>query len=42
MKDYTLKFADTLKFEILESIKGWIIMTGESILEIFKKYDKQE
>lgn len=41
MKDRTLKFARTLKFEILESIKGWVIMTSESILEIFKRFDKQ-
>jgi hypothetical protein len=41
MLDSSLTQARRLKFEILESIKGWIVLSGESILNSFKGGDRK-
>ena len=41
MIDPSKKKAEILKFEVLEGIKGWIILTGESVLNTFKLGDRK-
>lgn len=41
MRDTSLKLARLLKFEILEALKGWVILNGEGILNTFKAGDRK-
>lgn len=41
MLDSSKTPARLLKFQILDSIKGWIILTGESVYNAFKASDRK-
>lgn len=41
MMDKTLTLSRPFKFEILQSMKGWVTLTGGSISEQFKLQDKK-
>jgi hypothetical protein len=41
MLDKILTFSRPFKFEVLQSMKGWVALTGGSISDMFKLQDKK-
>lgn len=41
MKDPTLKYAQMLKVDIFETIKGWLILQSNTVLGLFKQIDRR-
>jgi hypothetical protein len=41
MIDPSTTVAKTFKFKVLEAMKGWVILTGESVLNTFKQGDRK-
>jgi len=41
MLDKKLTYSRPFKFEVLQAVKGWVALTGGSVIELFKTQDKK-